>query len=167
MLRTAGYSRQHMAAVQCTHPSSLLSVACCCLWWLSLVQKEEVKVKVTNTTHLESPVWNQTRPWLTGSWVMQRPQEFVQEAGGTAGQEQVAPLMDLSLLGPVEADAVLVDDLLTVMMGQVCAAEAAAASVLCERWHGRGGMPHTTFSTTPPAPSCVSVSTRCGRRLVR
>jgi hypothetical protein len=77
-------------------------------------------VGVTSTTQLISPGWNQHRPWLTGSWVMQRPPAFMQEAGAAQGQEQVPPLM--ALPGDEDsatAEYLLVDDLLTVMMGQV------------------------------------------------
>jgi hypothetical protein len=80
--------------------------------------QEPSKVDVTKTVELISPAWNQSRPWLTGSWVMSRPAAFLQEAGGSGGQELVPPLMDLAQ-NPEAAEYLLVDDLLTVMMGQV------------------------------------------------
>lgn len=82
-------------------------------------------VGVTSTTQLVSPGWNQHRAWLTGSWVMQRPPAFLQEAGAGPGQEQVPPLM--ALPGDDDsgtAEYLLVDDLLTVMMGQVGVTDA-------------------------------------------
>lgn len=54
---------------------------------------------------------------------MQRPAAFLQEAGAAPGQEQVPPLMALpagSDDAAKIAEYLLVDDLLTVMMGQVC-----------------------------------------------
>ncbi len=82
-------------------------------------EKKPIEVKVSNSVSLQSPAWNQSRPWLTGSWVMSRPPGFVQEAGGSAGSEFVPPLMDLGQLPEKTAETLLVDDLLTVMMGQV------------------------------------------------
>jgi hypothetical protein len=80
-------------------------------------------------TQLISPAWNQARVWLTGSWVMQRPQDFIKEAGGCA---EVPALADLSRVPPEAADSLLVDDLLTVFMGQVrfCAG-GAQQSLTC------------------------------------
>lgn len=67
---------------------------------------------------LINPPWNQLRPWLTGTWLMQRPEGFMQEAG-TCPEQQLPPLVDLETATPINAEALLVDDLLTVMMGQV------------------------------------------------
>jgi len=49
---------------------------------------------------------------------MQRPEGFMQEAG-TSPEQQLPPLVDLATATPIDAEALLVDDLLTVMMGQV------------------------------------------------
>eukprot|EP00775_Hariotina_reticulata_P011046 gene11046-11201_t len=67
-------------------------------------------------TQLVSPGWNQHRPWLSGSWLMSWPQELVAEMGGAGGLE--SQVQDLSLLNTPEAELLLVDDLLTVFMGQ-------------------------------------------------
>lgn len=69
---------------------------------------------------LVSPAWNQSRPWLTGSWIMQYPTDYIAEAGGagSALNPQFKPLQELSALSPAEQEAALVDDLLNVFMGQ-------------------------------------------------
>jgi hypothetical protein len=94
--------------------------------------QEPSKVGVTKTVELISPAWNQSRPWLTGSWVMSRPAAFLQEAGGSVGQELVPALMDLAQ-NPEAAEYLLVDDLLTVMMGQVRASAIAELTLWCSQ----------------------------------
>lgn len=76
-------------------------------------------VNLSQQTQLVSPAWNQARPWLSGTWLMEAPAAFLQEAGGAPDQQQLAALVDLRSVPAAEAEALLVDDLLTVMMGQV------------------------------------------------
>lgn len=136
-----------------------MSAGCCLLPCLALSPVHQQAASLEEpppTNRLQSPAWNQSRPWLTGSWVMQRPQEFVQEAGGSAGQEAVlAPLMDLGL-NPEAAEYLLVDDLLTVMMGQV----RATAAELGGSWHRPGFFAHHAHPpcsiTTRQCPSACS-----------
>jgi hypothetical protein len=92
---------------------------------ISCLQEPSV-VGVTTTTQLVSPGWNQHRPWLTGSWVMKRPDAFMREAGASTDQQQLPPLMPLPPDDMPTAEYLLVDDLLTVMMGQVGGAGRAA-----------------------------------------
>lgn len=106
---TGGATIQDIPALACVR-------VCLCV---SLQERKPIEVKVSGCMSLQSPFWNQSRPWLTGSWVMSRPPGFVQEAGGSAGSELVPPLMDLGQLPEATAECLLVDDLLTVMMGQV------------------------------------------------
>lgn len=75
--------------------------------------QDKLVVKM-GSAQLVSPAWNQSRPWLTGSWLMQYPADYVAEAGGSA-----APGVDLSTAAPSEQEAALVADLLGVFMGQV------------------------------------------------
>ncbi|WIA09445.1 hypothetical protein OEZ85_008849 [Tetradesmus obliquus] len=75
---------------------------------------EDKLVVKMGSAQLVSPAWNQSRPWLTGSWLMQYPADYVAEAGGSA-----APGVDLSAAAPSEQEAALVADLLGVFMGQV------------------------------------------------
>lgn len=59
------------------------------------------------------------------------PADFVVEAGGSgASADSIRPLRDLAALSPAEQEAALVDDLLTVFMGQ------AGEYVLCEMEEG-------------------------------
>jgi hypothetical protein len=84
--------------------------------------QEKLVVKM-GSAQLVSPAWNQSRPWLTGSWLMQFPAEFIAEVGGTAansaGAVQLPPACDLSSAAPSQQEAALVADLLGVFMGQV------------------------------------------------
>lgn len=68
-------------------------------------------------TQLVSPAWNQARPWLTGSWLVAPPAELAAEAGQAPGAAGL-PGLDLAALSLAEQEAVLVDDLLNVFMGQ-------------------------------------------------
>ncbi|KAF6252370.1 Spc98 family-domain-containing protein [Scenedesmus sp. NREL 46B-D3] len=82
---------------------------------------EEKLVVKMGSAQLVSPAWNQSRPWLTGSWLMQYPADFVAEVGGatdSAGGVQLPPACDLSAAAPTQQEAALVDDLMGVFLGQ-------------------------------------------------
>lgn len=51
--------------------------------------------------------------------MMDRPAAFMQEAGASPGSEQLPAVMDLQQEKLETAEGALVDDLLSVMMGQV------------------------------------------------
>jgi hypothetical protein len=83
--------------------------------------QEKLVVKM-GSAQLVSPAWNQSRPWLTGSWLMQYPADFVAEVGGitssSTGVLQLPPACDLSSAAPSQQEAALVEDLLGVFLGQ-------------------------------------------------
>ncbi|KAF6237058.1 hypothetical protein COO60DRAFT_464443 [Scenedesmus sp. NREL 46B-D3] len=82
---------------------------------------EEKLVVKMGSAQLVSPAWNQSRPWLTGSWLMQYPADFVAEVGGatdSAGGVQLPPTCDLFAAAPTQQEAALVDDLMGVFLGQ-------------------------------------------------
>lgn len=113
-----GHKQEVAAQLSTNHPCLHVCLPAWCPFARAYSQEPSVVV-VSSSTQLVSPAWNQTRPWLVGSWVMQRPPAFMQEAGGRAGQEQLPAQMDLVAADIQTAEGALVDDLLSVMMGQV------------------------------------------------
>jgi hypothetical protein len=93
------------------------SASSACIFFL----QEKLVVKM-GSARLVSPAWNQSRPWLTGSWLMQYPAEFVAEVGGvtssSTGALQLPSACDLSGAAPSQQEAALVEDLLGVFLGQ-------------------------------------------------
>lgn len=77
-----------------------------------------------NGTQQVRPAYNQARPWLAGNWHMSYPADFLVETGGIAATaaaaagDSIRPLRELAALSIVEQEAALVDDLLSVLLGQ-------------------------------------------------